>query len=409
VTAATELCKKAPGIYRVILAAGKRGHYYLTARALRDEGVLARFVTGLFFGPGIPWRRARSRSDAGLKGAPVVSLWPVEGLYRATCLALGKRRALMRAYNAAFDLATIPFLRGGDTFHVANTYALKSGAAARRAGMRVVLDQQSVHPLYRREALRHAYGRLRSPPPPFDFRTDERIARELEEADLILAPSRFVFDENVRAGIPAERQRVVPLGVDTRFFRPMPRVRQPDEPLQVLLAGGIAPAKGVIDLLEAARRVGGRVRVTLVGRVAPGMQEHLAPYAHLFVYLPPMPQEELARCYHRADVFSLPSYFEGSALVVSEAMASGLPCVVTDAAGSLVEHGRDGLVVPAGDPAALADALAQLDADAALRARLGAAARRTAEAYDLASYGRRLVTAYGPVGEPHVLRRAASR
>jgi glycosyltransferase involved in cell wall biosynthesis len=150
-----------------------------------------------------------------------------------------------------------------------------------------------------------------------------------------------------------------------------------------------------VDLLEAARRVGGRMRVTLAGRIAPGMQEHLAPYAHLFDHLPPMPQEELARLYHRADVFCLPSYFEGSALVVSEAMASGLPCVVTDAAGSPIEHGRDGWIVPAGAPAELAAALEALLDDAALRGRLGAAARRTAEANDLASYGRRLVGAYG--------------
>ena len=379
---------------RVVLAAGKRGHYYLTARALRQEGVLARFVTGLFFDASTPWRRARARSDAELRGAPVVSLWPLEGAYRTACAAVGKRRALMRAYNAAFDLATIPFLRGGDTFHVANTYALRSGAAARRAGMHVVVDQQSVHPLFRREAVQRAYARLRSPPPPFDNRTDARIAKELEQADLILAPSRFVFAENVRAGIPAERQRVVPLGGDADFFRPMPRVRQPGEPLRVLLAGGIAPAKGVIDLLEAARRVGGRVRVLLAGRIAPGMHEHLAPYVHLFDHLPPMPQEDLARCYHQADVFSLPSYFEGSALVVSEAMASGLPCVVTEAAGSLIEHRRDGWIVPPGEPGELADALEALLDDPGLRTRLGDAARRTAEAYSLASYGRRLVAAY---------------
>lgn len=380
---------------RVVLAAGKRGHYYLTARALRQEGVLERFVTGLYFGAPGRWRRARSRSDPELAGAPVVSLWPLEGAYRTACAALGKRRALMRAYNAAFDALTIPFLRGGDTFHVANTYALRSGAAARRAGMRVVLDQQSVHPLYRREAVQRAYGRLRSPPPPFDNRTDERIARELEQSDVILAPSRFVFEENVRAGIAAGRQRVVPLGVDTDLFRPMPRVRRPDEPLRVLLAGGIAPAKGVIDLLEAARRVGGRVRVLLAGRIAPGMHAHLSPYVHLFDHLPPMPQEDLARCYHRADVFCLPSYFEGSALVVSEAMASGLPCVVTEAAGSLVEHLRDGWIVSVGAPADLAQALESLLDDPALRARLGSAARRTAEAMGLASYGRRLVEAYG--------------
>jgi glycosyltransferase involved in cell wall biosynthesis len=175
----------------------------------------------------------------------------------------------------------------------------------------------------------------------------------------------------------------------------MPRLRQPGEPHRVLLVGGLSPAKGVIDLLEAVRRVGsGVVRVLLVGRITPGTNDLLAPYRHLFDHLPPMPQDELARCYHRADVFCLPSFFEGSALVVHEAMASGLPCVVTPSAGSAIEHMRDGWIVPAGAPGEIASALDALLADPALRARLGAAARRTAESHDVASYGRRLVAAY---------------
>jgi glycosyltransferase involved in cell wall biosynthesis len=386
---------------RVVLAAGKRGHYYLTARALRREGLLVRFVTGVWFPERsrlrglVPARRVRVRSDAALDGAPVVSLWPLEAAYGIARAALGPRRFITNAYNAAFDAATIPFLRGGDTFHVANTYALRSGAAARRAGMRLVVDQQSVHPLHLREALRRAHARLGLDPPPFDARTAARIVRELEQADLILAPSQYVLEHNVRAGIPASRQRVVPLGVDTELFRPAPRVRPRGEPLRVLLAGTIAPAKGVVDLLEAVRGLGaGHVRVVLAGRMAPGMERHLAPYGNLFERLPPMPQEDLARCYQRADAFCLPSYVEGSALVAHEAMATGLPCIVTRAAGSMIEDGCNGRVVPEGAPDAIAGAIDALLGDPRLRARLGEAARRTAEACDLASYGARLASAY---------------
>lgn len=391
----------------MILAAGKRGHYYLTARALRQEGVLARFVTGVWFGERSPWRaivpsrRVRVRSDPALAGAPVRSLWPLEAAYGVARIALGPRRFITNAYNAAFDLATIPFLRGGDIFHVANTYGLRSGAAARRAGMRLVVDQQSVHPLRLREAVREAHVRLGLEPPPFDARTASRIVGELEQADLILAPSRFVLEQNVRAGIPAARQRVVPLGVDTRLFRPAPRLRRRGDPLRVLLAGTLSPAKGVIDLLEAARCLGGdRIRVVLAGRMTAGMARHLAPYGNIFEHLRPMPQEDLAQCYRRADAFCLPSFIEGSALVVQEAMATGLPCVVTPAAGSMVEDGRDGLLVPAGSPDAIACALEALLDDPRLRERLGAEARRTAESCDLGSYGARLVAAYR--GEEHV-------
>ena len=113
---------------RVTLVAGKRGHYYLTARALYREGRLARFVTSTFFQEG-SWRRrfypaakVAMRSDPGLAGAPVTSLWPVELGYRAARALLGGRHGVTTAYNRLFDLCAVPFL-AGDVLHVPNTYA----------------------------------------------------------------------------------------------------------------------------------------------------------------------------------------------------------------------------------------------------------------------------------------------
>jgi hypothetical protein len=131
---------------RVVLSAGKRGHYYLAARALHGQGVLAHFVTSAFF-PERSWRRrlvpahrVEARSDGGLEGVPVTSLWPVELGYRvAHALRFGGPR-LTRIYNTCFDRASARLLPAdGDTFHVATTYALHSTGAAHAAGMRVVL------------------------------------------------------------------------------------------------------------------------------------------------------------------------------------------------------------------------------------------------------------------------------
>lgn len=76
----------------------------------------------------------------------------------------------------------------------------------------------------------------------------------------------------------------------------------------------------------------------------------------------------------RAGVFVMPSFGEGLGLALQEAVAAGCPAVGSRVGGipELIEHGENGLLVPPGDPAALADALAQLAADAGLRARLGA-------------------------------------
>lgn len=87
-----------------------------------------------------------------------------------------------------------------------------------------------------------------------------------------------------------------------------------------------------------------------------------------------MPGTEAAAAF---DVFALPSRYEGLSYALLEALAAGLPVAMTEVggAGSVVEDDREGLVVPVGDPAAMAGALLRLVKDEGLRRRLGEAAR----------------------------------
>jgi glycosyltransferase involved in cell wall biosynthesis len=86
------------------------------------------------------------------------------------------------------------------------------------------------------------------------------------------------------------------------------------------------------------------------------------------------------------DVFVLSSRYEGLPVSLLEAMASGVPPVATAVGGvpEVVTDGRDGLLVPAGQPAALATAIGRLLDDVDLRSRLGAAARERARDFDIA-------------------------
>jgi glycosyltransferase involved in cell wall biosynthesis len=92
-----------------------------------------------------------------------------------------------------------------------------------------------------------------------------------------------------------------------------------------------------------------------------------------------LPREALVEQYARADIFVAPRRYESFGLIFLEAMMHGAACVGTRAGGipEVVEHGTTGLLVPPEDPTALAEALARLAGDAALRRRMGEAGLAT--------------------------------
>jgi glycosyltransferase involved in cell wall biosynthesis len=102
-------------------------------------------------------------------------------------------------------------------------------------------------------------------------------------------------------------------------------------------------------------------------------------------------------------VFVLPSRFEGLSIALLEAMALGRAVVATRVGGSpeVIEDGESGILVRAGDPRALAEAIRSLLDDPARRARMGQAARRRAGSFDIGAAATRMEEVYeGLLGEP---------
>jgi glycosyltransferase involved in cell wall biosynthesis len=213
----------------------------------------------------------------------------------------------------------------------------------------------------------------------------ERRLRDIELADRILVPSEHIAGELVRQGTPRDRVAVVPYAADTRRFRPKPG-KTHGANCTFLFAGGITQRKGIKYLLEAwrlVRRPGWNLQ--LLGAL-PAETGPLEPYRDLFQWLGRVPHAMVPERMASADVFVFPSLFEGSAVVTYEALACGLPSIVTAEAGSVVRHGRDGLIVPARDVAALAAAMERLGADPPLRAACAQSARSWAQAHDWLRY-----------------------
>lgn len=153
----------------------------------------------------------------------------------------------------------------------------------------------------------------------------------------------------------------------------------------VLFAGTWRKNKGIEDLVPAMQllwRDRPNLTLTIFGAGVPdaAVLHAFGAAASRVRLVSAATDEEAARIYASAGLFVLPSLFEGTPLVLMEAMASGLPIVTTRTCGmkDVIDDGRNGLLVPMRDPAAVAGALGRLAADAGLRAALGRAARADA-------------------------------
>ena len=247
-------------------------------------------------------------------------------------------------------------------------------AAARQRGIATVLTRHSV--------LRNKPAVVR----PFLISLTKLLARR---ADGLIAVSRSVAEES--AGFPGPI-RVIPNGVDTAEFRPMPADRQrlraelgfSDGDAVLGYVGRLHTTKGIpllIDAFEQLRRENPRLKLLLAG---PGplrgaIEERARASPGAIALLEPQPFDRVVSLLNALDVFAFPSRGEGFGISLLEAMACGLPSVAFGRWGvkELVNDGETGLL--ADNPAEFAEKLRRLTSDGTLRERLGQAARRSVE------------------------------
>jgi glycosyltransferase involved in cell wall biosynthesis len=196
------------------------------------------------------------------------------------------------------------------------------------------------------------------------------LTRVLPRADAMVSVSQPLSAELEALGVARSKIHLVPNGVDTAVFAPRDR-REARRALGlsetapvVVFVGRLEEPKGVGELLDAIPRVRARVPGVVFALVGSGSLAERAkalgeslPGA---IALPgARPLKEVAQWVAACDVFTLPSWMEGTPNVVLEALASGRPVVATRVGGipDVVPEPDAGELVPARDPAALADAL----------------------------------------------------
>ena len=354
---------------------------YHGARGLYRHGMLARLFCGAYRPTEIP---ASLLQAAGL-------------LYRALRKAAvyDDTRHLDFLHCTLFDLWVSRRIGPERLFYTWDMHGLRSMRRAKELGMVTLLHRGMTHPRHAESTLRDEYERrgkrLRRPRSYLEY-----FCAELEEADFIVHPAGFAAETFRRAGVAARKLVPVFYGADVRRFQPTER--PPGSPFRTLFLGEVGLRKGVLYLLDAWKSLAWRdAELAVAGRIDGDIRPLLRPFRGL-PGVRFLGHVDAATAYRDADVFVLPSLLEGSAKASYEAMACGLPVIVTPEAGAVARDGVEGLVVPARDAGALAAALERLRTGEQLRRAMGRAARARAEEFTWDAHGDRLAEALRDIG-----------
>jgi glycosyltransferase involved in cell wall biosynthesis len=254
-------------------------------------------------------------------------------------------------------------LQAGD--HVISSYGYVNDCFewARKHGGKTFLDGGNSHPENHWTIISEEHRRWGYDHPPFAAHHYRRSLAMLEHVDYVLSPSSYVTQSFLARGFQREQilKNIYP--VNLSLFKPDDKLRPKNRPLTLINTGSLSLRKGTPYLLESFRLIRKRIpdaRLLLTRIIQDDVKQVLSRYSDLPIeWSPALPHAELAQRLRSADIFVLPSLEDGWARTASEAMACGLPAIlsVNTGASDSVQPGISGEIVPIRDPQAIADAV----------------------------------------------------
>ncbi len=249
-----------------------------------------------------------------------------------------------------------------DIFIGLSSYCLEAIERAKKQGIVTIVDHGSLHQeVERRIQLEESerWGLPSASHLPPQWIIDKENA-EFNMADRVMVLSEIAKRTMVEAGVPMHKIFVNHCGVDLAQFQ---YGKKRDNVFRIIQVGGIHQGKGIQYLLKAFSEirlpnselwfVGGGLETTAL---RPIIRQYQAQNIH---FKGSYPQQELHRLYSQASVFVLASVADGFGMVVPQAMACGLPVIVTDHVGAadIVQDGHNGFVIPSRNVDALKERL----------------------------------------------------
>jgi starch synthase len=322
------------------------------ARVLARHGMLKGYFSG------------NRRGTEGIPGE-LTYLNPLFGLF-----IMGTRKVLpgytaewlRAASHPLFDRWVGLDVKPGDHVISSYGYANRCFKKARSGGGKTFIDAGNSHPENFWDVVQEEHRRWKIRRPPYPGIWNRQGRRMVEDADYILSPASYVSDSFLARGFAPEQIIRLPYPIDLSVFQPRTGPEIPASPIRIVCTGSVSLRKGMPYLLEAVRliRKDHDAVLVLTDQVESSMKDILPLYQDVPIeWAESLPHAQLAEHLKKCHVFALLSLEDGFARTVTEALACGLPAVVSENTGAkdCIRPGVNGEIVPIRDPAAAAAAI----------------------------------------------------
>ena len=389
--------------------------------ALDRADLLAKFVTTLGWSNSSPFLQAlpeNLRAQMARRAYDLphykIKTHPAREIVRLPAEKFGLRSltrhetgwaSIDRVWQRLDQVAADYLQQNHERLKIRGVYAYEDGAersfeTAHELGIRRIYDLPIAYWETAQRLLQHEAQRYPQWEPTLGGTRDsgEKLARktrELELAEIVICPSAFVLDSLPERARLEKKCVVAPFGSPPHMTYESHKTY--GKPLRLLFAGALTQRKGLADLFAAMKLVAGkRAELVVMGSLLLPMNFYREEFPG-FIYEPPRDHAAVLRLMRSCDVLVLPSIVEGRALVQQEAMACGLPLIVTRNAGGedLIVEGKTGFLVPIGAPAAIAEKIEWFLENRDQLPAMSAAARAKAAELTWPVYGEKILHAIG--------------
>ena len=394
---------------RVTVSVAGRFHAFQLVDELARRGHLQRFITSTLNEKRLPNRRLPENLRNDPEFQKRVHEVPLPEYLGYGIRQLPMHDSQLLSYfvkDNLYDRSAKKYITQGDIFVGWASQSLFQLREAKTRGAITIIERGSSHisGQYRLiDQERKKFGFESPARSRWESLLEEKQLKEYHEADFIMTPSEFARQSFLTRGFDPRKILKVRYGVDLDQFYPKTASRSSEKTIPtILFVGAIGFQKGIPYLLESVRSLrqkGKKFKLKLIGRFEKDFESWFRASnlrSEIDEHIPFVPNSELVQHFHNADIFVLPSVQEGLALVIAEAMASGLPVIATENTGGneFIKSGTNGIIVPAADANSLEHNLSEILDDPEQATFLGKHAREQASTFGWGAYGEAIVETY---------------